>query len=562
MRLLEKHFAAAFAAPDGVEKLRRLILTFAMKGSLVPQRSEDLPASESIKKADAAKQRLIKEGVIKRGKLSPMIKVEEIPYELPESWEWVRLNEVIDVRDGTHNTPKYVDSGYPLVTSKNLYTGTLNLENVKYVAKEDYLEISKRSKVDVGDILFAMIGSIGNPVMVSTDVEFAIKNVALFKFYIEDSPCRKYLYYFLLQAQEDMREKSSGAVQSFVSLGYLRKYLFPLPPIEEQHRIVAKIDQLMARCDELEKPLAERDRKQITVHTAALNRLLTAPDTNTFTESWQFITKHFSELYSVKENVAELRKAILQLAVMGKLTKQDPDDVSVRDLLESISENKTKKMKRVKSSADISSKKEPFNIPRSWQWIKLGDVVLSAESGWSPQCLREPRVKNDWGVLKVSAVSWGAFNSKENKALPPNKDPRPECEVKTGDFLISRANTAELVARSVVVDNAPKNLMMSDKIVRFSFFDCIDKYFVNIANGTYYARNYYIDNASGTSNSMKNVSRSVMLNLPIPLAPISEQKQITHKVSQLMTLCDELEQQIEASAAAKSMLLTAILAEI
>ena len=159
----------------------------------------------------------------------------------------MRLNDALDIQDGTHNTPKYIDTGFPLVTSKNIYTGTLCLKGVKYISKEDHEKISERSKVDKGDILFAMIGSIGNPVIVTSDVEFSIKNVALFKYVINGKPNNQYLHYYLVQAQENMKATSSGAVQKFVSLGFLRKYPFLLPPLFEQHRIVALIDQLMAQ---------------------------------------------------------------------------------------------------------------------------------------------------------------------------------------------------------------------------------------------------------------------------------------------------------------------------
>ena len=276
--LLEKHFDTAFAASDGIKKLRELILTLAMQGKLVPQDPTDRPASELLKAIEAEKNRLVKECTIKKTKPLPDIKQEETPYALPEVWEWTHLNDVLDVRDGTHDTPKYVDMGYPLITSKNLYTGTLSFENVKFISEEDHKKISDRSKVNVGDILFAMIGSIGNPVIVNHNEEFSIKNIALFKFHLIGKPNNRYAHYFLTYAQESMKAESSGAVQSFVSLGFLRNYLFPLPPLEEQHRIVAEIDRLMARCDELEKLRTDRNQKRTTVHTAAIDRLLKAQD--------------------------------------------------------------------------------------------------------------------------------------------------------------------------------------------------------------------------------------------------------------------------------------------
>ena len=156
------------------------------------------------------------------------------------------------MRDGTHDTPKYVPQGFPLVTSKNLLGGTLNLNNIKYISPADHRKIQERSSVAPGDILFAMIGSIGNPVVVDSDVEFSIKNVALFKPIARDLYSASFLRYFLTVSAEHMRDMSAGGVQSFVSLGFLRKYLMRLPPIAEQHRIVAKVDLLMALCDELE----------------------------------------------------------------------------------------------------------------------------------------------------------------------------------------------------------------------------------------------------------------------------------------------------------------------
>jgi type I restriction enzyme S subunit len=185
-----------------------------------------------------------------------------------------------------------------------------------------------------------------------------------------------------------------------------------------------------------------------------------------------------------------------------------------------------------------------------------------SDSGWSPQCLPEARSGTDWGVLKVSAVSWGVFKPEENKALPPEMTSRPDCEVKTGDFLLSRANTEELVARSVVVDQTPPRLMMSDKIVRFTFPDEIDRAFINIANTSNSSRDYYARNASGTSSSMKNIGREVMCNLPIPLPPLAEQKRIVAKVEQLMALVDALETQLAASRATAANLLSVLVAEL
>jgi len=176
--------------------------------------------------------------------------MEQQLYELPEGWEWNNLGDVLDVRDGTHDSPKYQQTGYPLVTSKNLTATGLDMGNVKYISHEDFRHISKRSGVDKGDILFAMIGTIGNPIIIEKEPDFAIKNVALFK-PRDISQCMEYFRYFLLSpdAIERMMSSSKGAAQKFVGLGVLRGFNIPHPPLNEQKRIVAKLDALFTRID-------------------------------------------------------------------------------------------------------------------------------------------------------------------------------------------------------------------------------------------------------------------------------------------------------------------------
>ena len=235
------------------EDMKKSILQMAMQGKLVEQRPEEGTADELYEQIVAEKAQLIKDGKIKKEKPLPEIAEDEIPFQIPSSWKWVRFSEVMDVRDGTHDSPKYIETGIPLVTSKNISGGGLNFSNVKYISREDADKINERSKVDTGDILFAMIGSIGNPVIVNKDREFCVKNVALFKNYDKSKMCIEYVYWFLYREQYIMKKVASGGVQSFISLKVFRNYLFPLPPLEEQKRIVAKIEELLPYCNKLIK---------------------------------------------------------------------------------------------------------------------------------------------------------------------------------------------------------------------------------------------------------------------------------------------------------------------
>lgn len=234
--------------PDAMKKS---VLQYAMEGKLVEQREEEGTAKELLSAIKLEKAKLVKEGKLKKEKPLPEIKAEEIPFEIPESWEWVRLSDIVDVRDGTHDTPQYHATGIPLITSKNISQGYLDFSNTKNISEEDAKKINERSKVDIGDILFAMIGSIGNPVIVNINKDFCIKNVALFKNYPSKPIDTEFLYYFLMYEQNNLKKIASGAVQSFISLKVFRKCLFPLPPLAEQKRIVAKIEELLACCGRL-----------------------------------------------------------------------------------------------------------------------------------------------------------------------------------------------------------------------------------------------------------------------------------------------------------------------
>ncbi len=165
-------------------------------------------------------------------------------FKINPNWEKVKIGDVCDVRDGTHDSPKPQQVGYPLVTSKNLVDGKIDFANTIFISKEDHINICKRSNVDDGDVLFAMIGTIGNPVVVKKDREFSIKNVALFKVGNNNSKLNNcYLKYILEVSTQELNNKAIGGNQKFVGLGYLRNYEIPLPSLEEQKAIVAQIEQ-------------------------------------------------------------------------------------------------------------------------------------------------------------------------------------------------------------------------------------------------------------------------------------------------------------------------------
>lgn len=563
-RLLEQHFDTAFAAPDGIKKLRELILTLAMQGRLVPQDPDDPPASELVKEIEVEKRRLVKEGKIKTPKALPEIKADEVPYELPEGWVWVRLHDVFDVRDGTHDTPKYIEEGYPLITSKNLYTGKLSFDDVKFISEADHKKICERSAVAVGDILLAMIGSIGNPVIVDSNVDFSIKNVALFKFYVDRKPDNRFFYYFLSLSQNKMKAISSGAVQSFVSLGFLRNYVFPLPPLSEQHRIVAKIDQLMARCDELEALRAEHDQKRLAVHTSAITRLLDAQEKNSFDEAWQFITRHFDPLYSVKENVTELRKTILQLSMKGKLSSPLATDMPITSLIQ-----KLKIEQEINPSIKKKEKDSIFNkLNEALNNVMNNRVDLEAMAfcgfitkGTTPSA-NELTTSGDIPFIKVYNIINNKLNFNYKPSFVPLNVHRSKLKRSVlfpGDVIMNIVGPP--LGKVAIINDQYSEWNMNQALAVFRPLAGIYNRYIYYALTTGSVLESVLRDVKGTAGQ-DNLSLEQCRTIVIPIPSIEEQHRIVAKIDQLMALCDDLEHQIDATTGKQTELLNALMAQV
>lgn len=384
--LLEQHFDTAFAAPDGIKKLRELILTLAMQGKLVEQDPNDPPASELLREIE--KERASREGAKTRRKEKnlPPIKPEEVPYELPQGWEWVRFGEITINRDGERVPVSKEDRGQ---------------------IKGEYDYYGASGVIDkVNDFIFdkslLLIGEDGaNLINRSTPIAF----MAHGKYWVNNHAhvIDAHDYALLLWLEKyinaiDLKPYVTGSAQPKMNQAKMNSIAVALPPLPEQHRIVARIDQLMARCDELEKLRKEREEKRLAVHAAAIKKLLdlsfassrlrVSQDSSSLRAfvpscetggAFDFLARHFGELYSVKENVAELRKAILQLAVMGRLVPQEPNDPPASELLKEIEKEKAsregaKTRRKDKQLPPIKPEEIPCELPEGWEWATLQDV--------------------------------------------------------------------------------------------------------------------------------------------------------------------------------------------
>ena len=489
------------------QEIKNSILQLAIQGKLVPQRAEEGTSEELYNQIQAEKQKLIKAGKIKKEKPLPAITDDEKPFEIPNSWKWVRLYEILDVRDGTHDTPKYVINGIPLVTSKNLINNTIDFETAKLISIEDARNINIRSAVDTGDILFAMIGTIGNPVLVKKDREFCIKNMALFKVIDCKLFDMLYLFWYLQKEQDTMKKKASGGVQSFVSLKYLRNYLLPLPPLAEQKRIVAKIEKLL--------PYVERYEK-------AYNEL-------------QQLNKRFP---------VDLQKSVLQLAIQGRLVSQCPEEGNAEELYNQIQAEKKNlikagKIKKEKPLPAITDDEKPFEIPNSWKWVRLGDLGFYKKGPFGSALTKSMFVPKGNGAIKVyeqknaikKDVKLGKYYIKREYFEEKMKG----FELFAGDIIVSCAGT--IGETYVMPDNFERGIinqaLMKIKLFEPTYVSYFLMYFDFILK----------------KNAKMNSKGSAIKNIPpfeilkkylVPLPPLAEQKRIVAKLEEILPLCDKL----------------------
>lgn len=479
------------------EQLRQAVLQAAIQGKLTEQLPEDGDARELLADIQAEKAKLIAEKKIKKEKALTEITNEEFEYELPDNWCWCCLQAILDVRDGTHDSPQYYSEGVPFVTSKNLVNGKIDFSNVKYISEEDAIKFNQRSKVEVNDILMAMIGSIGKPVLVDDDRVFAIKNMALVKHLPVSMPDMRYILILLNIAQTQMNRESSGGVQKFVSLDYIRKYRIPLPPLAEQHRLVARVDELMAKIDELEK-----------------------------------VENELNALH--KAFPGDMKAALLQAAMQGKLTEQLPEDGNAEDLLKSIETEKAKliaekKIKKQKPLKPISDDEIPFEIPDNWKFVRLGEAytVIMGQAPQGDMVLPYSDGSMEFHQGKIFFTD--EIIGKSNVCCNTASKIAPEHSV----LLCVRApiGIVNITDRTIGIGRGLAAIApIASSNIKFLFYLMRSQ------------KNSFVK--QGTGSTFKAITADVVFNQIVPLPPLAEQQRIVEKLDKLLPLCDSLEDKL------------------
>jgi type I restriction enzyme S subunit len=572
--LLLQHFDRISEAPDAIPRLRRFILDLAVRGKLVEQDPSDEPAAELLKRIQAEKERFdvtqrrkdAKKGKNGGDSRCDVAALRESAFDLPVGWEWTLLSQISDqVHYGYTASADHTSTEVRMLRITDIQNNRVNWESVPgcQIPPDAVRSYELRN----GDLLIARTGgTIGKSYLVEN-----LSLCAVFASYlIRVKPNRHSLPSFIKLFAESqlywqqLYAKSMGTGQPNVNGVSLSSLLLPLPPLAEQHRIVAKVHELMALCDQLEAERNQREAHRDKLLAASLNRI----SSTTAEEAKDAARFHLSllpRLITKPEHIKQLRQIILNLAVRGQLTQQDKSDGDSRQGLKDAFEERTLLVKKgqlarkcLTSAAWLNA--APFSLPNQWVFASfehLAQPVANAlKAGPFGSALKKEfyvdsgyKIYGQEQVIKQNAHFGDYYiSAKKFKELQ-------SCEVKPGDLLVSLVGT---IGKVLILPSDSKAGIINPRLIKISLNKTVvAAEYVQIMLQSPWVREFLFAESHGTT--MDVLSLTILKSIPIPLPPLSEQHRIVAKVAQLMSLCDQLEEQLTTTAADSRLLLEAVL---
>ncbi len=527
------------ASVYGIKKLRELILELAVRGKLVPQDANDEPASDLLKRIQVEKVKLIAEGKIKKSKPLAEIRDYEKPFDLPHGWDWVRLGRIGNW--GAGSTPLRSISSYYGGETPWFKSGELTA---------DFIDTSEETITDLalkecslrlnqpGDVLIAMYGAtIGKTAILKVP---GTTNQAVCACTPNTGIFNRYLLVLLKGMKSNFIGQGAGGAQPNISREKIIATIVAIPSTEEQHRIVAKVDELMALCDQLENQhsnAAEAHEKLVSYLLGTLTQSQSAEDFNT---NWQRITMHFGTLFTTEISIDALKQTLLQLAVMGKLVPQDSNDEPASELLKRVQAEKAKliaegKIKKTKPLAEITDDEKPFDLPWGWEWIRISDIselITSGSRGWAQYLSDEGAKFITMGNLSRGNYELGLGNMRY--VNPPKTGEDSRAKLETDDLLISITGDVGNLGR-IPENFGDAYINQHTCLLRF-VPQCRNRYFPEVLRSPM-ALLQFNEPQRGIKNSFRLGDLDEMV---IPLPPGNKQHRIVAKVDELMALCDQL----------------------
>lgn len=551
---ISPEFGASFdvlaTAPKGVAKLRELILSLAVRGKLLGQKASDIHISDVLHRVKAAKGDLLASRVIKTRKPLPIISVEDAPFDLPDSWRWVALAELCStLTDGDHLPPPKADDGVPFLVIGDVRSGRINLETASRFVPRSYFEKLDWSRRPMtGDILYTTVGSYGIPIPVVIDQDFCFqRHIALFRPALGE--LQGYLALVLASpfVFAQATAGATGIAQKTVPLSAMRSFKIPLPPLAEQARIVARVEELMKLCDALEAHGRLQDEQHARLVAILFDALAASESADALAENWKRIAIHFDLLLDRPEAVDTLDQIILELAIRGLLVPQEVGDEPARLSLELIHSAKeqivaSEKTKRRATKIQIADVVETVaDLPEGWEWASLSELVTVLNGrAYAKQELLDAGTP----VLRVGNL----FTSKHWYYSNLKLEDEKYCD--TGDLLFAWS-----ASFGPFIWGGPKAIYHYH-IWKLSLHS--DTEFYKDYLYTFLLKKTREMKASSHGVSMLHITKEAVEKIAVPIPPLAEQHRIVARVKQLRRLCTDLRERLQQARATQSQLADAL----
>ena len=538
MTLLTDHLPLLAGAPDGIKKLRELILELAVRGKLVAQDPSDEPAEELLGRLALKTPRAKDAGKKLIQQEFQSIDEKQKTFEIPDKWIWVRFGQVAQ-----HNSGKTLDNGRnsgvlrDYITTSNLYWGYFKLENVRQMLiREDELE---RCTARKGDLLICEGGEAGRAAVWELESEVCFQN-HIHRARLRGDLVPRFFYRMFerLKATGEIDQYRKGVGISNMSGKSLASIIFPLPPVAEQHRIVAKVDELMALCDTLESQQASAESAHVQLVQALLDSLTQASDADDFAANWQRLSKHFDTLFTTEASIEAFKQALLQLAVLGKLVPQESSDEPACAFLK---------------KHGIPSKTHPL---RGWAYVQfgsLGEIIggstpskanaefWGGDMPWvSPKDMKRPLIEEAKDHITAKALDETSL-----KIVPPNS-----LLMVVRGMILAHSFPVALTAREVTINQDMKALLVPDEISSYMlmYLQAVKSVMVGLVD----------QSSHGTCKLLSEKLWSHIVCLP----PLAEQRRICATIEQLMSIVNRTSICLKDAEAMVTNLLESLVSEI
>ena len=489
------------------QELKNSILQLAIQGKLVEQRPEESTGEELYRQIQAEKQRLIKEGTIKKEKPLPEIAEDEKPFEIPESWTWVRFGSVINIVSARRvHQSDWKKTGIPFYRAREIAKLAVDgyVDNELFISHELYEEFSKSGVPQPGDLMVTAVGTLGKTYIVQSGDQFYYKDASVIclENYSKLSP--EFLKYIMQSEMmmNQIRSNSSGTTVATLTMVRMVEYIFPLPPIAEQKRIVAKIEELLPYIDRYEK-------------------------------AWSKL-EDFNKRFP-----ADMQKALLQMAIQGGLVEQRPEEGTGEELYRQIQTEKQRlikagTIKKDKPLPEIAEEEIPFDIPENWTWVRIGTVAVLNPKNDLPDNM-------DTSFIPMTLIHDGFRNHHTFEVKKWNDIKKGFTHFANGDVGVAKITPCFQNRKSVIFRNLHNGYGAGTTeltVIRAISGTVLPEYLL-----WFFKTDYFISNGvqsfTGTAGQQR-LHKDYLATCLMPLPPLDEQKRIVAKLEELLPLCERL----------------------